>query len=495
MLSLKKLRKELKWYVNKAYEKDKPTLLKDKKAVDIYLNEIPNYDYHKFKFDDKFVHLNDEQYAIVTADKLRNQRIIACAGSGKTTTILCRIKYLIDLQIEPHCILLMTFNVDAREQLFIKIKQLFGFQPNIDVCTIDSFAYRNYMKYKHTINKDYSASVSEYCNIIAKFMENNSCINKQYKYVFFDEFQDANEDQFNIIKGFAKTGCIITVIGDDAQNIYTFRGTNVAYIMNFDKYINNVDTYMLTTNYRSTPEIVTMANEIISKNGDQIKKEMKAIKKSINLKPKINIFHDQASEHKYIISDILNNLKRGVKPDDIAILSKNNEPLKWIEEELSKHNKENNDTIQFIALITDNKSDIKPKLQPNHITLTTIHKSKGLEWEIVYIIDCCDKYLPAETDDISIQEERRLFYVAVTRAKGGLIMTIAKKSFPITRFIGEISKNLYIINERTDELFYYKERENYPRDYTVTDIVKMFRASDISKMREMDIIPKYEIMT
>ena len=65
---------------------------------------------------------------------------------------------------------------------------------------------------------------------------------------------------------------------------------------------------------------------------------------------------------------------------------------------------------------------IKPNIQKNHLTLTTTHRSKGLEWDTVFFIGCCDKYFPHYTDNITIQEERRLFYVGITRTKENLYL-------------------------------------------------------------------------
>ena len=84
-------------------------------------------DYGKFKFDKETIVLDNEQKKIVIEDINKNLRIIAGAGSGKTTTILCRIKYLIDNYIEPERILVLTFNIESCNNLKNKLTQLFGF--------------------------------------------------------------------------------------------------------------------------------------------------------------------------------------------------------------------------------------------------------------------------------------------------------------------------------------------------------------------------------
>ena len=66
----------------------------------------------------------------------------------------------------------------------------------------------------------------------------------------------------------------ITAISDDCQNIYSFRGSNIKYIINLDQHINNLTTYKLLNNYRSTPETIELANRSIKFNKEQIEKEM-----------------------------------------------------------------------------------------------------------------------------------------------------------------------------------------------------------------------------
>ena len=206
------------------------------------------------------IELNDEQKAIVNADLDKNIRIIACAGSGKTTTILYRIKHLIDNKIPENRIILTTFNVDSAQNLKNRLFDIFGYQPKIIVGTIDSIAYRFYKMY---FQKKNYIGVSEYTNELLTFLKspNKNKILDKFSYFFFDEFQDINNVQFDIIKQFNDNGCKVVVIGDDAQNIYQWRGSNIDYILNFDKYINNTITYKIEKNYRSTPEIINIEKE------------------------------------------------------------------------------------------------------------------------------------------------------------------------------------------------------------------------------------------
>lgn len=463
--------------------------------LDIYKN-ITNYknnkqvDYRTFKFGEVQVNLNNEQYCIVSENINTNMRIIACAGSGKTTTIVCRIKYLIDNGINPENIMLTTFNVDAAESMKSKIASLFGFMPKIYVGTIDSISCRFYWQYCNPPNKNELIGVSEYSHRLLDFLKSDSGhqIYSKIKYLFFDEFQDCSDIQFDLLKTFHKSGTIITVIGDDAQNIYQWRGSNIDFILNLNKYIPNIKTFTLVNNYRSTPEIINIANLSIKNNTDQIPKDMIANKISINHKPIVKKCNNDTDQANIVIHEIIQYiLKHKISMDNIAVISRNNKPLKIIEEEIEKHNQHNKFKIAYVALITDDHADIKPKILKNHVTLTTIHKSKGLEWDVVFMLSCNDDQFPSELDSISIQEERRLFYVSVTRAKQYLHIYFTNKT--VTRFVHEIPlENLNFINV-SPEYFKFENVRNLKYVSDVTGIIKMIDVTNINFMRETGILP------
>ena len=97
---------------------------------------------------------------------------------------------------------------------------------------------------------------------------------KKFRYVLVDEYQDTNHAQYLIVKKLAARHENICVVGDDAQSIYSFRGANIQNILNFRNDYPDVKTFKLEQNYRSTKVIVNAANSIISKNKDQIFKQV-----------------------------------------------------------------------------------------------------------------------------------------------------------------------------------------------------------------------------
>jgi DNA helicase-2/ATP-dependent DNA helicase PcrA len=96
----------------------------------------------------------------------------------------------------------------------------------------------------------------------------------KFKYVLIDEFQDTNQLQYAIIRSIADVYQNVTVVGDDAQSIYAFRGATIDNILNFEKDFPELKVYKLEQNYRSTQTIVKAANELIHKNKNQLKKEI-----------------------------------------------------------------------------------------------------------------------------------------------------------------------------------------------------------------------------
>ena len=163
-------------------------------------------------------------------------------------------------------------------------------------------------------------------------------ISSRYKYVFFDEFQDVDDCQFNILKIFADNNCNLTIVGDDNQNIYQFRGTNNYYIINFDKLFPNVRTYMISTNYRSNAGIINVANVSITNNKDRILDKTMQVSSSNVAKqlPKLLLFNNTRQQMENIISKIKLFTSKGYKYDDIAILSRGSCYLKLFEEHLCK---------------------------------------------------------------------------------------------------------------------------------------------------------------
>ena len=453
----------------------------------------------KFYFGDNMIELDENQYNFVVSKTDENKKIIAGAGSGKTTSILCRIKYLIDNYTTPNKILVLTFNVESAENLRDKAHKLFGFNIKLDIKTIDSYCcgliYQKGLDIKNI-------SLTEYAKMGYDIMKNDNTIGKRYKYIFFDEFQDVNDHQFGILYEFYKNGSYITVIGDDNQNIYQFRGTDVEYILNFDKIFKNSNTYKILKNYRSIKSIVDVSNKSIKNNKLRDDKDMESCN-NIEKKPKLIIFDNEEELHEKINEIIDKNETKN--NGDICILSRISHTLMDIETYLTSIN------VECSACFDDKEYDTKKKLDKNKVALMTIHKSKGLEFETVIIISLQHDIIPSMINGNikNIEEERRLFYVAMTRAKKNVYFLTTKKELPLSRFLYEIKDDLDIETDIKDEVIMVKTKMNeYIKkemfdkgnddcdkeinEFAVMEIIKSIQQINYDYMRENNIIENIE---
>jgi len=425
--------------------------------------------------------LSEEQKLIINAPTNKNIRIIASAGSGKTTTLIARILTLVKTHNIPFSqIILTTFTRDATEMMKSKIKESTNTIFNFMCGTIDAIAKRILHNNK-IVDENSLLSVSEYIHRVIKFSKtpDGEKYFKRFKYIFVDEYQDIDYPQHIFFKRLHQLGVIITVVGDDNQNIYSFRHSDVNYLINFDKYFDNTLTFFLKTNYRSVNPIIDIANDSIRNNKNRIEKEMLGTNRggSLPLIVKSNFNnYDQI-----ILFDIMKKIKK-YPLHEIAILSRNNHLLTKIENILYKYG---------IANVLLRDDDIRVKMKPDHITLSTIHKSKGLEFHVVYLLGCDDAFFPRVKDFLKMEEERRLFYVGTTRAKTKLYYFYL--SDYISRFLTEIKPELIKWDNAKIEDKKLSDYENLEYKSGVTELIKNLRGEDYIKLRNNGILPKVKI--
>jgi DNA helicase II / ATP-dependent DNA helicase PcrA len=142
---------------------------------------------------------------------------------------------------------------------------------------------------------------------------------EQFHYVLVDEYQDTNKIQADIIRSLSGVHQNLLVVGDDAQSIYSFRAAEIKNILNFPDVYEKTKTFRLTTNYRSTPQILDLANSSIEKNRDQFKKELTAILPP-HEKPNLVPASNANQEAQYISQQILDMRDEGVALNEIAVL-------------------------------------------------------------------------------------------------------------------------------------------------------------------------------
>ncbi len=160
----------------------------------------------------------------------------------------------------------------------------------------------------------------------------------KFKYLMVDEYQDTNFSQYLIVKKLAAINENLCVVGDDAQSIYAFRGANIQNILNFEKDYPDLKVYKLEQNYRSTQNIVNVANSIISNNKEQLKKNVFSEKDHGDKIKVIRAFSDN-EEGKTVAETIMQErTTKGLKWNDFAILYRTNAQSRSMEEALRKLN-------------------------------------------------------------------------------------------------------------------------------------------------------------
>ncbi|MBR1454490.1 MAG: ATP-dependent helicase, partial [Lachnospiraceae bacterium] len=313
-------------------------------------------------------------------------------------------------------------------------------------------------------NKLYFYKKLDFSNMIymcEKLLRSYKSILKEYqdkfKYILVDEFQDINKSQYDIVKLICKTKNLF-VVGDDDQSIYSFRGSCPGIMKTFLKDYRFAKKICLNINYRSTDNIVRYSKNVIDCNKDRLKKDLVANNKSIG-NIFIKGFVDSRDENKYIINKIIEYKNAGISLDDIAILYRTNLMAKVLQQDLIKNNisyriKEDNE-IEFYEKDKNDKA-LSNKSILESVSLMTFHLSKGLEFKIVFIIDANDGIVPHKKSIKSndIETERRLFYVAMTRAKYNLHIY-----FTIRRFGKNYKASRFILEAIGGK--YGKERKNF----------------------------------
>ena len=156
---------------------------------------------------------------------------------------------------------------------------------------------------------------------------------KKYKYILIDEYQDTNEVQYLLAKKLSAKNKNICVVGDESQSIYGFRGADYRNILNFEKDYKNSKVILLEENYRSTKNILEVANDIIKNNTEKRDKHLWTANEK---GPKVVYYQsfNERDESLYIVKRIKELLLKEIDGSEIAILYRTNAQSRIIEETL-----------------------------------------------------------------------------------------------------------------------------------------------------------------
>ena len=294
-----------------------------------------------------------------------------------------------------------------------------------------SFALNLYLMYQSYLKENSEIDFDDMIINATKIVD-KSGIKNNYKYVIIDEYQDTSIVRFNLIKTIlAKTNAKLMVVGDDFQSIYRFTGCDLLLFINFEQFFDDAKIMKIENTYRNSQQLINIAGDFVMRNKSQIKKKLSSNK---HLDSPIEIiYYDNL--HKEFCDLILRIYNISNKP--IMVLGRNNNDINLILDE--KFELKSNGKIIF----KENKNI--------DLYYLTVHKSKGLEEENVIIINLENKLLgfPSQIVDDKIlrfvscsfekypySEERRLFYVAITRTKNKVYLLVPKNNPSI--FIKEL---------------------------------------------------------
>lgn len=233
----------------------------------------------------------------------------------------------------------------------------------------------------------------------------------KYRYIFVDEFQDVNPLQFALLRAWLGVDSSICVVGDPDQAIYSWNGADARYLQNFNDYFPNAKTVVLDDNFRSTPQIIAAASAVLG-----VTSSLETTRPDGPF-PSVHAAKDCKAEARNISEKINESRTYARNWSDQAVLVRTHAQIATLTETFVQTG---------IPFTVSTRKSSSAETQPatsvssdNAVTITTFHASKGLEWPVVHVAGLEDGFVPITyaTSSHALDEERRLLYVAMTRAQ------------------------------------------------------------------------------
>jgi superfamily I DNA/RNA helicase len=266
-----------------------------------------------------------------------------------------------------------------------------------------------YRMYEQLKGKDGSIDFDDVLLIIAGMIAENSAVaeqvHDQYRHFTVDEFQDVSPLQQQLLDLWLGDRDDICVVGDPQQTIYSFAGASPDFLRGFAEQ-ERVKVIRLFRDYRSTPQIVEFANRLVPIDNHLVGQQPAG--------PEPEIVPVSSDETRVVVDRIKSLLSSGVAPADIALLVRTNNQAENFSRALASRG--------VTAAVRRLEGQDGPETA---VTVASLHAAKGLEWEHVFLAGVVEGLLPISysTSDEEIAEEKRLFYVGVTRARRNLVIT------------------------------------------------------------------------
>lgn len=319
------------------------------------------------------------------------------------------------------------------------LKDSFSKDRTIAFLKIVEEIYNDYEAYLLKIKKiDFNDMINKASDCIVK-----NGLDLPYKYIIVDEYQDTSFTRYNLLRNICDSiGAKIMVVGDDWQSIYSFSGCDVNIFTKFDNFFDVCETRYIEKTYRNSQQLIDASSNFVMKNPDQTRKELKS-SKSLKYPIKLVNFDndfDEILKFELIIKNIIN--QSTFKNKKILILGRNNKDIFNllknfnVENEYGKRKFEilgDEDKLRrnkFVKIVYRESPDV-------NIEYRTVHQSKGLECDNVILINLKNwkagfpnkmvddpvlNFVKRNGDSFSYAEERRLFYVALTRTKNNVYL-------------------------------------------------------------------------
>jgi DNA helicase-4 len=422
---------------------------------------------------------NDKQPLMIHLEKL----LIANGLLLKPRKLDEVYKKIVDTGKDKYIFKLIVFTMNFIEQYKISGYDEVGFEflrsktDNVRTLLyldIVEEVYRYYQgKLKEKNQVDFADMINEANSLLVKMSKQKFSL--PYKYIIIDEFQDIARQRFDLTKRLSSlSDAKVVAVGDDWQSIYAFAGSDITLFTKFIELMGSGKELKITHTYRNSQELIDMAGGFIQKNSTQIKKQLISPKRMED-PIQLEFFDDSSLLYKNLAGAVNNAIGKIIKEfglkSNILLLGRYNfDKSKLI---LSK---------EFEEKYSDRLVSKKfPKVK---LTYMTAHSAKGLGYDNVIIINMLEtrfgfpsqlemdpilKMVTYEDTSIPFAEERRLFYVALTRTKNRVY--IATPKFRPSRFIVELIKDYSIpypedMNLKTVDLFNLRCPEcNFPLKY------------------------------
>lgn len=333
------------------------------------------------------------------------------------------------------------------------------------------FSLQILKKYDQTLQESNEIDFNDMINLATDLIKENKP-NYAYQHIIIDEYQDISYARFNLIKEIRTlSGAKLICVGDDWQSIYRFAGSDISLFSNFGKYVGKYEQLFIEQTYRNAQSLIDITSNYIQKNTKQIPKKPKSKKEPLENPIKF-VYYTQNNAEDLLIKEIQ------------TLIDKTNNKSILV---LGRHSFDINEFIRLTPnskikyIERTDKLEIKG-YEEYDIKYITVHKSKGLEADNVIVLNLKNHLLGfpnkmtddpmlslllSDDEEFRFAEERRLFYVALTRTKNEVILLIPSEASVFAEEL--ITDNHFLLSTNQEK----KSKTNCPYCQTGYLVVRL----------------------